>query len=78
MNPKLSLVIGVLCISFSPIFVKLAGVSPLGKPIFMGLLATFLLSEKLNTNEIIGSVIVLAGIAVTFLKAGNQSNKIVS
>ena len=30
MNPKLSLAIGVLCISFSPIFVKLAGVSPLG------------------------------------------------
>lgn len=30
MNPKLSLAIGILCISFSPIFVKLAGVSPLG------------------------------------------------
>jgi drug/metabolite transporter (DMT)-like permease len=30
MNPKLSLAIGILCISFSPIFVKLAGVSPIG------------------------------------------------
>jgi drug/metabolite transporter (DMT)-like permease len=30
MNPRVSLVIGILCISFSPIFVKLAGVSPLG------------------------------------------------
>ncbi|WP_184544490.1 DMT family transporter [Mucilaginibacter sp. FT3.2] len=30
MNPKVSLVIGILCISFSPIFVKLAGVSPIG------------------------------------------------
>ncbi|MDB5062179.1 MAG: hypothetical protein JWP67_2022 [Mucilaginibacter sp.] len=30
MNPKLSLAIGILCISFSPIFVKLAGTSPLG------------------------------------------------
>ena len=30
MNPRLSLIIGILCISFSPIFVKLAGVSPLG------------------------------------------------
>ena len=30
MNSKLSLVIGILCIAFSPIFVKLAGVSPLG------------------------------------------------
>ncbi|MBB3054581.1 DMT family transporter [Mucilaginibacter gotjawali] len=28
MNPKLSLAIGILCISFSPIFVKLAGVPP--------------------------------------------------
>ena len=30
MNPKLSLFIGILCISFSPIFVKLAGVAPIG------------------------------------------------
>ena len=30
MNPKASLIIGIICISFSPIFVKLAGVSPLG------------------------------------------------
>jgi drug/metabolite transporter (DMT)-like permease len=29
MNPKVSLIIGILCISFSPIFVKLAGVDPL-------------------------------------------------
>lgn len=29
MNPKLSLAIGILCISFSPIFVKLADASPL-------------------------------------------------
>lgn len=29
MNPKLSLVIGILCISFSPIFVKLAGAPPI-------------------------------------------------
>jgi hypothetical protein len=29
-------------------------------------------------NEIVGSVIVLAGIAITFLKPRNQSNKIVS
>jgi drug/metabolite transporter (DMT)-like permease len=28
MNPRLSLAIGILCISFSPIFVKLAGVAP--------------------------------------------------
>jgi drug/metabolite transporter (DMT)-like permease len=29
MNPKASLIIGILCISFSPIFVKLAGADPL-------------------------------------------------
>src|SRR5476651_2644755 len=29
MNPKLSLVIGIVCISFSPIFVKLAGAVPI-------------------------------------------------
>lgn len=29
MNPKLSLCIGILCISFSPIFVKVAGVAPI-------------------------------------------------
>jgi drug/metabolite transporter (DMT)-like permease len=29
MNPKVSLAIGILCISFSPIFVKLAGVPPI-------------------------------------------------
>ncbi len=29
MNPKASLIIGILCISFSPIFVKLAGGSPI-------------------------------------------------
>lgn len=34
MNPKLSLAIGILCISFSPIFVKLAGVSPITTAFF--------------------------------------------
>jgi drug/metabolite transporter (DMT)-like permease len=29
MNPKASLIIGILCISFSPIFVRLAGVPPI-------------------------------------------------
>src|ERR1700710_1609107 len=39
MNPKLSLIIGILCISFSPIFVKLAGVSPLGAAFYRVLVA---------------------------------------
>jgi len=29
MNPKASLIVGILCISFSPIFVKLAGAEPI-------------------------------------------------
>jgi drug/metabolite transporter (DMT)-like permease len=29
MNPKVSLIIGILCISFSPIFVRLAGAPPI-------------------------------------------------
>jgi drug/metabolite transporter (DMT)-like permease len=40
----------------------------LSQTVIAGLWATFLLHEKLELNEIIGSVIVLAGIAVTFLK----------
>jgi drug/metabolite transporter (DMT)-like permease len=39
LNPKLSLVIGILCISFSPIFVKLAGVSALGSAFYRILFA---------------------------------------
>ena len=50
----------------------------LSQTVFAGLLAAFLLNEKLAANEIMGSVIVLAGIAVTFLKPRNQLNKIVS
>jgi len=50
----------------------------LSQTVFAGLLAAFLLKERLDANEIIGSVIVLGGIAITFLKAGNQPNKIVS
>jgi len=41
----------------------------LSQTVFAGLLAAFLLAERLGVNEIIGSVIVLAGIAITFLKA---------
>jgi drug/metabolite transporter (DMT)-like permease len=40
----------------------------LSQTVFAGILAAFLLDEHLSVTEIIGSVIVLAGIAVTFLK----------
>lgn len=45
----------------------------LSQTVFAGLLAAFLLSEKLDMNEIIGSIIVLAGIAITFLKQPNKT-----
>ncbi|MET3503554.1 drug/metabolite transporter (DMT)-like permease [Mucilaginibacter rubeus] len=44
----------------------------LSQTVFAGLLAAFLLHERLGFNEIVGSIIVLAGIAVTFLKPRNQ------
>jgi len=71
---------GWLTINYSLRYLESTKVSIalLSQTVFAGLLAAFLLHEKLEANEIIGSVIVLAGIAVTFLKAGNQSNKIVS
>lgn len=41
----------------------------LSQTVTTGLLAVVLLNERLDGKEIIGSVIVLAGIAITFLKA---------
>ncbi|GAA4325231.1 DMT family transporter [Mucilaginibacter gynuensis] len=49
----------------------------LSQTVFTGLLAVWLLHEKLGLTEIIGSVIVLGGIAITFLKP-SSSNKIVN
>jgi drug/metabolite transporter (DMT)-like permease len=40
----------------------------LSQTVIACLWATILLNEKLEINEIVGSVVVLAGIAVTFLK----------
>jgi drug/metabolite transporter (DMT)-like permease len=45
----------------------------LSQTVFAGLLATFMLGEKLEFNEIICSLIVLAGIAITFLKSPNKT-----
>ena len=71
---------GWLTINYSLRYLESTKVSIalLSQTVFAGLLAALVLNEKLETNEIIGSVIVLAGIAVTFLKPVNQSNKIVS
>ena len=71
---------GWLTINYSLRYLESTKVSIalLSQTVFAGLLAAFLLNEKLEANELIGSLIVLAGIAVTFLKPVNQSNKIVS
>jgi drug/metabolite transporter (DMT)-like permease len=49
----------------------------LGQTVIAGFLAILLLKERLELKEIIGSIVVLAGIGVTFLKR-DQSNKIVN
>lgn len=61
---------GWLTINYSLRYLESTKVSIalLSQTVFAGLLAVFLLNEKLEANEIIGSVIVLAGIAITFLK----------
>ncbi|WP_461450866.1 DMT family transporter [Mucilaginibacter sp.] len=76
MNPKLSLAIGVLCISFSPIFVKLAGVSPIGAAFYRVLVAwlcllpyciikkKFRVSRKQIIIAIIAGVVFASDIAV--------------
>jgi len=49
----------------------------LSQTVVAGFWALLLLNEKLEVREIVGSVIVLGGIAITFLKL-NQRNKIVN
>lgn len=71
---------GWLTINYSLRYLESTKVSIalLSQTVFAGLLAAFLLHERLGFNEIVGSTIVLGGIAVTFLKPRNQANKIVS
>jgi len=61
---------GWLTINYSLRYLESTRVSIalLSQTVFAGLLAAFLLNERLGFNEIVGSIIVLAGIAVTFLK----------
>jgi len=76
MNPKLSLAIGILCISFSPILVKLADASPIVSAFYRMLLAWLVLAPyclvkvrlKLPVNDLLlallGGVVFAADIAV--------------
>ncbi len=76
MNPKASLVIGIICISFSPIFVKLAGVPPITSAFYRIFIAWLCLAPyciakrnlKIGRNELMiaiaGGVVFGADIAV--------------
>lgn len=66
---------GWLTINYSLRYLESTKVSItlLSQTVFAGLLAAFLLAERLDINEIIGSIIVLAGIAITFLKRSNKT-----
>jgi drug/metabolite transporter (DMT)-like permease len=70
---------GWLTINYSLRYLESTKVSIalLSQTVFAGLLAAFLLDERLGFNEIIGSVIVLAGIAVTFLKARSRKEDVI-
>ena len=67
---------GWLTINYSLQFLpsKKVAVALLGQTVLASFLAIIFLREKLELKEIIGSAIVLVGIAITFLK-GSQINK---
>ena len=68
MNPRVSLVIGIFCISFSPILVKLAGVSPLGAAFYrvaiawLCLLPYCIIKRKLRADRRQVLIAIIAGI----------------
>src|SRR5579864_3674825 len=76
MNPKASLIIGIVCISFSPIFVKLADAPPITSGFYRIFIAWLFLAPyciyknqlKINRNDllvaILGGVVFGADIAV--------------
>jgi drug/metabolite transporter (DMT)-like permease len=76
MNPKASLLIGIICISFSPIFVKLADATPLASGFHRIFIAWLVLAPyciftgklKINLKDLlvalIGGIIFAADIAI--------------
>ena len=64
---------GWIAINYSLSFLQATRVSIalLSQTVVAGIWAALFLHETLEFNEIVGSIIVLAGIAVTFLKRGN-------
>jgi len=72
-------VLGWITINHSLRFLESTKVSIalLSQTVLASFWAIVLINEKLEVKEIIGSVVVLAGIAITFLKR-NESNKVVN
>jgi drug/metabolite transporter (DMT)-like permease len=85
MNPKVSLVIGILCIAFSPIFVKLAGAPPIIAAFYRVFLAWLVLAPyclakvnlKINRKDLLtamlGGLIFASDIAVWNISLGRIS-----
>lgn len=70
---------GWITINYSLNFLQATKVSValLSQTVIAGIWATFMLNERLELKEIIGSIIVLVGIAITFLKK-KQADKVVN
>lgn len=67
---------GWITINYSISFLESTkvAIALLSQTVVAGILAVFMLNESLSLQEIIGSVIVLAGIAITFLKPRQINN----
>ncbi|NOW96205.1 DMT family transporter [Mucilaginibacter sp. SG564] len=85
MNPKISLAIGILCIAFSPIFVKLCGAPPITAAFYRVFLAWVVLAPwcfwkvnlKITTKDLLtaflGGLIFASDIAVWNISLGHIS-----
>jgi len=85
MNPKVSLFIGILCIAFSPIFVKLCGAPPITAAFYRVFLAWLVLAPwcfwkvnlKITTKDLLtaflGGLIFASDIAVWNISLGHIS-----
>ncbi|NHA05710.1 DMT family transporter [Mucilaginibacter sp. HC2] len=85
MNPKVSLAIGILCIAFSPIFVKLCGAPPITAAFYRVFLAWLVLAPwcfwkvnlKIETKDLLtaflGGLIFASDIAVWNISLGHIS-----
>ncbi len=79
MNPKLSLALGIIFISFSPIFVKLADASPIVCAfhriffawIFLLPYCLYKRNLKMERKDIILAMVILAGYSYSYCRYDN-------